>query len=347
MISTAQPASPAQASAQMLQMLHGFVTVQTLHVVARLGIADLLRDGPRSISDLAAATGADQGSLHRLLRMLTGPGVFREEADGGFAVTPLGATLQSNRPDSVREWALYCGAPEIWAAWAGLRDSVMTGEAAFSAVHGEPMWEYLTGHRDLGELFNGWMTRQSWQQNAALVAAYDWTPFHLVADIGGGQGSTLAAILTAHPSLEGVLLDLPHVVERVPPIEEAGVANRCQVVGGDMFASVPSGADAYVLKRVLMSYGDEEAARLLRNCAAGLAEGGRIVAVDIVMPAGNDPSPAKPFDILMLLTQPGALIRTEGEFRQLFRSAGLRLTRVVPTASQNSVLEGVPAPSPQ
>ena len=341
MSSIAQTSSPAQAPPQMLQMLHGFVTVQALHTAAFLGIADLLASEPRSVSELATATGAHQPSLHRLLRMLTGPGVFREEADGRFAVTPLGATLQSSRPDSIREWALFAGAPEVWAVWAGLRDSVISGKAAFPAVHGAPMWEYITAHRDLGELFNGWMTRQSWQHNAALVAAYDFSPFRLVADVGGGQGSTLAAILAAHPSLEGILLDLPHVVSHVPPLAEAGVADRCQVIGGDMFASVPSGADAYVLKRVLMSYGDEGAERLLRNCAAAMAEGGRIVAVDIVMAAGNDPSPAKPFDILMLLTQPGALIRTEDEFRQLFTAAGLRLTRVIPTDSQNSVLEAV------
>ena len=341
MSSTAQPSSTAQASAQMLQLLHGFLAVQALYAAADLGIADLLASEPRSVAELAASTGAHEPSLHRLLRMLTGPGVFHEETDGRFAVTPLGATLQSSRPDSVREWALFAGAPEVWAAWAGLRDAVMTGEAAFPTVHGAPMWEYITEHRDLGELFDGWMTRQSVQQNAALVAAYDFSPFRLVADVGGGQGSTLAAILAAHSSLKGILLDLPHVVSNVPPLEDAGVENRCEVIGGDMFASVPGGADAYVLKRVLMSYGDEDAAKILRNCSAAMADGGRIVAVDIVMAAGNDPSPAKPFDILMLLTQPGALIRTEDEFRELFAAAGLRLTSMIPTASQNTVLEAV------
>ena len=341
MSSTAEHSTPAQAPAQMLRLLHEFVTVQALHVAAVLGIADLLAGGPRGVGELAAETGAHQPSLQRLLRMLTGPGIVSEEADGAFSVTPLGATLQSSRPDSVREWALFAGSPEVWAAWAGLRDSVMTGQAAFPAVHGAPMWEYITAHRDLGELFDGWMTRQSWQHNAALVAAYDFSPFRLVADIGGGQGSTLAAILAAHSSLNGILLDLPQVVRNVPPLD--GVADRCQVIGGDMFASVPAGAGAYLLKRILMSYGDEDAERLLRNCAAAMPEGGRIVAVDIVMPAGNDPSPAKPFDILMMLTQPGALIRTEDEFRRLFTAAGLRLSRVIPTASQNSVLEGVRA----
>ena len=340
---TAPPGPPAQAPAQMLQMLNAFLTVQALHVAASLDLADLLASGPRSVQDLAAATGAHRPSLHRLLRMLTGLGVLAETADGRFAVTALGATLQSARPDSVREWALLAGAPQMWAVWAGLRDAVMTGQAAFPAVHGAPMWQYLAAHPDLGEAFNGWMTRQSRQHNAALLAAYDFSPFRVLADIGGGQGSTLAAILAAYPSLRGILLDLPQVTARVSALEEAGVTGRCQVIGGDMLASVPGGADAYLIKRVLMDWGDQDAARLLGNCAAAMAQDGKVIAVEMVMATGNDPSPAKPFDILMLLTQPGGRIRTEAEFRQLFTAAGLRLTRVIPTASPNSVLEGARA----
>jgi hypothetical protein len=342
MSSTAQPSPPAQAPVQMLGMLNGFLTVQALHVAAVLGIADLLAGGPQSADNLASATGADRASLHRLLRMLTGPGVFREEPDGRFAVTPLGATLQSDSPDSVREWALFVGAPEAWAVWAGLRDSIMTGQTAFSAVHGAPIWQYLTTRPDLGEVFNGWMTRQSRHHNAALVAAYDFSPFRLVADIGGGQGSTLAAILAAHPSVHGILLDLPQVVAHRPALDEAQVTDRCQVISGDMLASVPAGADAYLIKRVLMDWGDDDATALLRNCAAAMAEQGKIIVAEMLMPAGNDPSPAKPFDMLMLLNQSGR-IRTEAEFRELFTAAGLRLTRIIPTASPNSMLEGVRA----
>jgi hypothetical protein len=324
----------------MLGMLNGFLTVQALHVAAVLGIADLLASGPKSVPDLASATGAHRSTLYRLLRMLTGPGVFREQPDGRFAVTPLGATLQSDSPDSVREWALFVGAPEMWAVWEGLRDSVMTGQVAFSAVHGAPISQYLATRRDLGALFHGWMTRQSNQHNAALVAAYDFSPFRLVADIGGGQGSTLAAILAAHPSVHGILLDLPQVVAHLPALEEAQVTGRCQVIGGDMLASVPAGADAYLIKRVLMDWADEDATALLRNCAAAMAGQGKVIVIEMLMPAGNDPSPVKPFDILMLLNQSGR-IRTEAEFRELFTAAGLRLTRIIPTASPNSILEGV------
>jgi hypothetical protein len=343
MTSTLDGNPTPQPSADMLRMLNAFLTVQALHVAAVLGVADLLAAGSKTLDELAAATKADRSSLHRLLRMLTGPGVFREEADGRFAITPLGATLRSDGPDSVREWALFVGAPEMWAVWAGLRASVMSGEASFPTVHGAPMWEYIAARPNLGETFNGWMTRQSRQHNSALVAAYDFSPFRLVVDVGGGQGSTLAAVLSAHPSLRGVLLDLPQVVARTAPLDDARVADRCEVIGGDMLRAVPEGADAYLIKRVLMDWGDVDSTTILRQIAGAMAEDGKVLVVEMLMPAGNDPSPAKPFDILMLLNQPGGRIRTEKEFRELFTGAGLRLAKVLPTASPNSILEGVRA----
>src|SRR6266550_4380945 len=189
-------ADPHEPAADMLRMLNAFLTVQALHAVSSLGIADLLHEEPQTVDALAAATKTDRSSLYRLLRMLTGPGVFEEMPDGRFAITPLGATLRTGAPNSVREWALFVGAPEMWQVWGGLRDSVMTGEASFPAVHGTPMWQYMTAHPDLGQAFNGWMTRQSRLHNAALVAAYDFSQFRSVVDVGGGQGSTLAAILS-------------------------------------------------------------------------------------------------------------------------------------------------------
>ncbi len=337
------PGQPGDASSQMLQMLNAFLTVQALHVAAALGIADQLADGSRSVDDLANATCVHRPSLYRLLRMLAGAGVFREEADGRFATTPLGGTLRSEGPHSVRDWALYVGAPEMWEVWGRLRDSVMTGEAAFPRVHGMALWDYKAAHPELRILFDRWMSRQSEQHNAALVASYDFSPFRAVADIGGGTGSTLAAILRATPSLRGILLDLPQVVERTAPLEEAGVADRCEVIGGDMLQGVPAGAGAYLVKRVLMDWSDEQAARILRNCAGAVAEDGKVLAVEMVLPPGNEHTPGKPFDVLMLLVHPGARIRTEAEFRDLFAAAGLRLTRVVPTPSPNSILESVRA----
>lgn len=341
MTATIPANKPPQHPAEMLRMLNSFLTVQALHVAAFLGLADLVAAGPKSVDELAAATQADRSALHRLLRMLTAPGVFHETADGRFGITPLGATLRSDGPDSVRDWALFVGAPEMWAVWAGLRESVMSGQASFPTVHGALMWEYFAGRPDLGEAFNNWMTRQSREHNSALVAAYDFSPFRVVADIGGGQGSTLAAVMSAYPALRGVLVDLPQVVAQAAVLAEAGVADRCQVIGGDMLRAVPTGADAYLIKRVLMDWGDVDSIAILRNCADAMAPGGRVLVVEMLMPGGNEPSPAKAFDILMLLNQPGGRIRTEAEFRTLFAAAGLRLSRVVPTASPNSILEGL------
>jgi len=324
----------------MLQMLNAFLTVQGLHVVAALGIADHLADGSRSVDDLANVTGAHRESLYRLLRMLTGADVFREEADGRFALTALGETLRSDGPDSVRDWALYVGDPDPWEAWGRLRETTMTGEPGFVLAHGMPTYEYLARHPELGAPFDRWMTRQSHQHNAAIVAAYDFSPYKVVADLGGGQGSTLAAILRANPTLRGILLDQPQVVAQTDPLEESGVTDRCEVVGGDMLQGVPGGADVYLIKRVLMSWGDELAIRVLQHCAEALPKDGKILMVEMVMPSGNDPSPARSFDLLMLLAHKGGRVRTEAEFRDLFAAAGLRLARVIPTASPNSILEG-------
>jgi SAM-dependent methyltransferase len=340
------PIHAGDAPARMLRLLNSFLTVQALHTVAALGIADLLADEPRTADDLAAAIGAHRDSLYRLLRMLAGEGVFRQEADGRFALTALGATLRSEGPGSVRDWALYVGALAPWEAWGRLRETVMTGEPGFVLAHGMSTYEYLARHPELGAPFDRWMTRQSDLHNAAIVAAYDFSPFRTVADVGGGQGSTLAAILGAHPALRGILLDLPPVVARTDSLQSAGVADRCKVVAGDMLRGVPSGADAYVLKRVLMIWGDEQAIRVLRQCAAVLPPDGKVLVVEMVLPPGNEPSPVKPFDLLMLLANPGARIRTEAEFRDLFTTAGLRLGRVIPTASPNSILEGMPVKHP-
>ena len=216
----------------------------------------------------------------------------------------------------------------------------MTGESGFVLAHGMSTYDYLAQHPALGATFDRWMTRQSDEHNAAVVAGYDFSSFRAVADIGGGEGSTLAAILRANMSLRGILLDVPKVVANPPPRQAAGVYDRCTVIGGDMLAEVPSGADAYILKRVLMIWGDQEATQVLRNCAAALTRNGKVLGIEMVMPPRNEPSPAMAFDVLMLLAHKGGRIRTEAEFRDLFTAAGLRLTRVLPTASPNSILEG-------
>ncbi len=335
------PERPDEAASRMLEMLEAHLTVQALHVAVALGVPDRLADGPAAIDTLAAEVGAHPPSLYRFMRMLVGAGVFREEMDGRFVLTTLGETLRTETTGSVRDWALYICAPAIWQALQRLADTVRTGEPAFVLAHGMPVYEYMAQHPALGEVFDRWMTQQSNAHNAAIVSAYDFSPFHTVADIGGGQGSMLAAILRGTPTQRGILFDVPKVVAHTGPLAAAGVADRCDVVGGDMMEALPGGADAYVIKRVLMIFGDEVAIRVLRHCANVLPTNGKVLVIEMVMPRHNEPSQARMFDLLMMVNNPGGRIRTEAEFRTLFTAAGLRLSNVIATASPNTILEGV------
>jgi hypothetical protein len=337
------PEQPEEAASRMLELLYGHLTVQALHVAATLGVADRLAEGPATAATLAAEIGAHAPSLYRLMRMLVGCGAFHEAGDGRFSLTPLGATLRSTGPGSVRDWALYVGGPAIWQGLGRLPDAIRTGEPGFVLAHGVPVYEYMAGHPALGAAFDRWMTRQSDGHNEAILAGYDFSPFRTVADIGGGQGSTLAAILRGNPALRGILLDVPKVVADTAPLAEAGVLGRCDVVAGDMTETVPGGADAYLLKRVLMMLGDEQAIRVLRHCAGVLPPGGKVLVIEMLMPRLDEPGPARLFDLLMMVNNRGGRIRTEAEFRELFAAAGLRLTNCIATASPNSILEGVRA----
>ena len=342
---SSDPPPTQQPATRMVNMLSAHVLAQSLYVAAQLGLADLLAGGAKHVDELAGATGADAPSLQRLLRMLAGEGVFREVRAGEFALTPLGDTLRSDSPDSVLDRALYLGAPEAWAAWGDFRHSVMTGGSAFEHAHGVPFYAHMAGHPQLGAHFNRWMTRSSEIDNAAIVAGYDFSPFRTVVDVGGGQGATLASILRAHPSLRGILFDLPQVVEHAAPLRAPDVAERCEIVGGDMVETVPAGGDVYVIKMVFTGEPDERAIAVLRNCVGALAEGGRILVVDIVLPPGDEPSPSRAFDLLMLTLFGRGRLRTEAEFRALFAAGGVKLTRVTPTGSAinpMSILEGVP-----
>lgn len=330
---------PEESASQMLQLLNAHLTVQALHVAAALGIPDRLVGGPTTADTLAAEVGVHPASLYRLMRMLVGCGVFREEANARFALTPLGETLRRDGPESARDWALYIGAPAIWRALERLPDTIRTGEPGFVLAHGMPVYEYMAQHPALGEVFDRWMTHQSDAHNAAIVAAYDFSPFHTVADIGGGQGSTLAAILRANPTQRGILFDVPKVIAHVAPLTAADVADRCDVLAGDMMKAVPGGADAYVIKRVLMILGDEQAVRVLKHCADAVSTRGKVLVIEMVMPRFNEPHPARMFDLLMMVNNRGGRIRTEAELRELFAAGGLRLTNVVATASPNSILE--------
>ena len=333
-------AAPDEPAAQMLSLLNACLTTQALHVAARLGIADELSAGPRTAADISAVVGAQPDAVDRLMRLLASIGVLSVGQDRTFQLTALGETLRRDAANSVRDWALYIGASAPWAAWGHLYEAVKTGEPGFVLAHGMPTYEFLESHPELSAPFNRWMSKQSAQHNAAIVDAYDFGRFAVVADIGGGEGSSVAAALQRHPSVRGILFDKPSVVADPMALGVAGLRDRCAVIGGDMLESVPAGADLYMIKRVLMIWGDDDAIQVLKNCAARLPPTGRVLVVEMVMPPLGERGPATTFDILMLLANKGGRIRTEAEFRELFARAGLKLDRLIPTGSPNVLLEG-------
>jgi predicted O-methyltransferase YrrM len=331
--------------AAMLQLITGYWVSRAVFVFAKLGIADRLAAGPRTAADLAGDLRVDPRCLDRLLRMLAGSGVLASDRDGRFRLTPLGETLRSEVPDSMRGFAVMMVEDYNWDAWKSLGWSVETGQTAFEKVFGKRIFDYFDEHPADRKVFGESMDSLSRTENPAVAAAYDFSKVQRIVDVGGSMGHLLATILRANPRLRGVLYDLPGVVAAARKdvhVTAAGVAERCELVQGDFFEKVPADADAYIMKYVLHDWEDERALAILRNCRKAMSEGGRVLAVDNVVAPGDAPQWGKMLDInMMVLT--GGMERTEEEFRDLFARAGLRLVRVIPTACPLSIVEGVAA----
>jgi hypothetical protein len=331
--------SPPPPEAVITQLIFGKWVAMALSVAAKLRVADALAGGPKAVEALAAETGTHAPSLYRVLRALASVGVFAEDADGRFRQTSLSEVLRSGVPGSMRAVADYCGADWSWRPWGKLLDSVRTGKTAFDEVFGQQAFEYLAEHPDESAVFNEGMTGFSMQESPAVAEAYDFSPFGTVVDVGGGHGHLLCTVLEMYPGPTGVVYDAPHVAAGATArIAAAGLAGRCRAEGGDFFRSVPAG-DAYVMKHIIHDWPDDRATTILRNCRAASAPGAKVVLVEMVIPAGNGPSPGKLLDLEMLVIASGKE-RTEAEYAALLAGAGWRLTRVVPTKSPASVIEG-------
>ncbi len=326
-------------SAALLSLVNGYQISQAIHVAAVLGLADQLRDGPQPCTALAAATGAQEQALYRLLRALASVGVFDEHADRHFALTPLSECLRSDAREPVGPWAVQIGEPSRWQAWGHLVHSVRTGENAFSAVQGMDVWTYRECHPEAGAVFNRAMTGNVRRIAAAVLAAYDFSQFACVVDVGGGQGSFLGALLTRHVALQGILFDQPHVVAgSLEPLDL--VRERCRVVGGSFFDAVPAGGDAYVLKTVLHDWGDGDAVAILQVCRQAMGPAATLLVVERLLGGPNEDATAK-FVALHMLVMPGGRERTREEFATLLAMAGLHLVSATPTTAGVSVVEAV------
>jgi SAM-dependent methyltransferase len=334
-----QETPPARA---LLRLIAGNWISRAIYVMAKLGIADLLRDGPQGSDVLAQATGTDVHALYRVLRTLASVGVLVEDEAARFGLTPLGAGLQTGVPGSLRAWALQNG-EENYRVWAEVLYSVHTGKSAFEHVFGMGVYDYRAHHPEAAARFNEAMTEWTQQAAPAVVAAYDFSASTRVVDVGGGQGDLLIALLQAYPHLQGVLVERPHVTAAAQPrLADAGLAHRCEVVAGDFFEALPSGGDVYILKNVIDSFEDDRTVRLLQHCHRAMAPQGKLLVVGQVIRPGNDPAVSKLLD-LALLVQVGGPVRTEAELHRLFAAAGFLLTHIIPTqaATEDSIIEGV------
>jgi len=336
-----EAAAPSRGSSQVIEMIWGFMASQALHVAAKLAVFDVLREGPKTSDEIAVASASQERPLRRLLRFLTAVGILTEDALGRFSSTALGELLRSDHPQSVRPLAIMYGEPFWWRSWGDLYETVKSGRPAFDRVHGEAFFDYLDHCPVDAKIFNAGMTSSTGVDVRAILAAYDFSGFAKVVDVAGGHGGLLRAILESHPACSGVLADLPSVVAGATELRDSAIAARCELVGGDFFKSVPAGGAAYILKRILHDWNDDEAVSILQNCRCAMAEGGRVLVIELVVKPSNQHDPAKWMDLNMLVMLTGRE-RTEAEFRELYANAGLQLTRVIP-AGRLSIVEGVAA----
>ena len=261
--------------ALLTQMAFGALLTQALYVAAKLGIADLLTEGPKPVAELAAATGTHEGALRRVLRSLAGVGVFRQAEAGVFALTPMGEALRSDAPGSIRNGAIFMGEEWHWKVWGRMMHSVKTGEAAWADAHGAEVFDYFATRTDEAEIFNRAMTDMSQVTAPAVVEAYDFEGVGTLADIAGGHGYLLAQVLKANPGMKGVLFDVPPVIAGADALLEAeGVAGRVEKVAGDFFEAIPAGADAYMMKHIVHDWDDERCRKILRSIHRAMSDGG-------------------------------------------------------------------------
>lgn len=319
-----------------------FVIARALYAFAKLGIADLLGDRTVSSEELAASAGLNPRALYRLLRTLSTADVVSESQDYRFALDSLGQALRSDVPGSMRAWVILSGEPYYLQAWEQIVHSIQTGQAAWEHVHKMPIFDYIGQHPEAGAIFDQAMTSLSAGEAPAIVSAYDFSGIRKLADIGGGQGLLLRTILKSHPKMTGVLFDRPDAVEGMHlQLGEDGIAERCEVVPGDFFQSVPAGADAYLLKYVIHDWNDERSLAILRNCRRVMTNDARLLLVETVVPAPGESHFAKLQDLEMMVIV-GAQERTVGEYSSLLDRAGFKLVRVVPTTEPASILEAAP-----
>jgi len=315
-----------------------------MYVAATLGVADLLRDGPRTTVDLGRQLDVNEAALYRTLRALAGEGIFEETAPRTFANNQLSRFLATDVPGSIRSILTFKGSGFFFAPFGEILYSIQTGQSARTKTLGMNGFEYLRRHPEMARVFDDAMTNVSELSACAIASAYDFGHWGSLMDVGGGNGILLAAILKAHRGLRGVLADQPHVLERARQLGFLGgeLEARSTMLDCDFFRQVPSGCRAYILKHVIVDWDDERAHAILANCRGAIPADGVLLVVDFALPAGNLPSAGKLADIAMLVLT-GGKVRTVQEYRDLLGGAGLCLGQVIPVPGDLQIIEAMPA----
>lgn len=337
---TLKESNDLRPTLKLLEMISGNWVSQSVYAVAKLGIADLLKDGPQNIDELAQATGADVQSLYRLMRALASVGVFTEVEDRCFQVTPIAECLQTENPNSLRALSILWG-EEQFQAWAEILYSVKTGKCAYEHQNGVSFFDYLEQNAEAARTFDEAMTTYSQQTHISVADAYDFSGINKIVDVGGGHGTLISSILEAYPNLRGVLFDSAHAIEGAQKhIQAAGLSERCELVAGDFFKSLPSGEDVYVLSSIIHDWDDDSSIAILKNCHDAMVENGKLLLVEMVISPGNEPFFGKLLDLHMLIMH-GGHDRTEAEYRTLLAQTGFKMTKIITTKSLRSVIEAV------
>ncbi|HJY76092.1 MAG TPA: methyltransferase [Burkholderiales bacterium] len=329
--------------APIIEILMNLWKARALYAAARLAVPDLVAAGRHTVEDLAQATQTHAPSLHRLLRALAGCGFLAETEPGYFALTPLGDALRTDAPGAAHATVLTLAGDWQWKAWDHFIYSLRTGEPAMLQAFGKTLFEYLVESPQDSARFNEAMIGMHGRDGSAIVEVIDFSTFRTLADLGGGTGTLLTTVLSAHEHLRGLLLELPETIPHARRlVAERGLTDRCELRAGDFFHEVPPGHDGYILAHVLHDWTDAQASVILRNCRRAIPQHGRLLIAEAVVPAGDTPHPVKLMDLLML-TVTGGVERTAEQFSALLEAGGFRLRRVVRTSIDLEIIEAVPA----
>lgn len=331
---------------RLMELVTGSWMAQAAYVAAELRLADLLAAGPLSLAQLADLTGANEPTLGRLLRALTTIDICRQHPDGSFQMTPMGSLLATDAPESLRAWTLWWG-KHLWPVWGQLLYSVRTGQSARKLLLGTDGFEHLQNDPEAAAIFNRAAAELTRLAAERIVRSYDFSGMIRIVDVGGGSGQLLATILRDFPATRGVLFDQPHAREPARErMQQAGLIERCELIAGDFFESVPTGADGYILKSVIHDWNDEQSRVILENCRRAMQLGtGRLLLMEEMLPdqlTGSLTHQAIARGDLNMLVALGAQERTEAELRALLESAGFTVSRVIATGSTFSVAEAFP-----